>query len=61
MGAPMPVVHFKDERTNAQCLKVKEKLIAFDYHQNEMTKAQIIKLCSEIIGMMFDVLEFTEE
>jgi hypothetical protein len=50
-----------EARINAKCLAVKEKLIAFEYHNQEMTKAQIIKLCGEIINAMFDILEMTEE
>jgi hypothetical protein len=54
-------VNFTDERINAKCAAVKERLIAFEYHNQEMTKAQIIKLCGEIINAMFDILEMTEE
>jgi hypothetical protein len=54
-------INFMDERVNARCLEVKEKLIAFEYHNQEMTKAQIFKLCGEIINAMFDILEMTEE
>jgi hypothetical protein len=60
--APMSeVFELKDERINEKCAAVREKLIAFEYHNQEMTKAQVIKLCSEIINAMFDILELTEE
>jgi hypothetical protein len=48
-------------RINAKCAEVREKLIAFENYNQDMSKAQVIKLCSEIISSMFDILEMTEE
>ena len=48
-------------RIDAKCASVRDKILAFENHQNEMSKTQIIKLCNEIIGAMIDILEMVDE
>ena len=55
------VTNFKDARIDAKCVLVREKLVAFETYYQEMSKAQLIKLCNEIIATMIDILELTEE
>jgi hypothetical protein len=55
------VLSLKEKRIIGQCLLVRDRLLAFDYHSQEMPKAQLIKVCKEIINGMFDILDMVEE
>jgi hypothetical protein len=55
------VVALNDERINVKCAAVRDLILAFENHQNEMSNTQIIKLCNEIIGVMIDILEMVDE
>lgn len=55
------VVNFKDERINANCAIVREKIIAFENYNQDMTKAQVVTICNEIITAMIDILQMTQE
>jgi hypothetical protein len=54
------IIVLSDERMDAKCASVKELILAFENHQGEMSRTQIIRVCNDIIKQMIEMLEILE-
>jgi hypothetical protein len=58
----MPYVsEFNDHRIDRKCSEVRERLLALHNHEQEMSKAEVLKLCRQIMMAMINIIEMLDE
>jgi hypothetical protein len=55
------VSEFKDQRIDRKCSEVRERLLALHNHEQEMSKAQVLQLCRQIMMAMINIIEMLDE
>jgi hypothetical protein len=55
------VFELKDQRIDRKGAEVRERLVALHNHQDEMSKAQVLQLCRQIMMAMINIIEMLDE
>jgi hypothetical protein len=55
------VSEFNDHRIDRKCSEVRERLLALHNHEQEMSKAQVLQLCRQIMMAMINIIEMLDE